>query len=193
MNLSKKAIKISVIGCVISIFLGAGSYVLYHSYSAQGIYEYNQQRDSAFIKQLFHEDWYWLVAGVSDTFDETAQYYVDYILKYRSNSLTLPPKHILTMKVGYEGDQPTGFLAYYVKKFYLGKILFVDVLPAYRSKGWGVKFVKYALRDLINHGVSQVELVTRTDNAAAQALYRKLGFQEKGQDEGFVKFTYDVP
>ena len=96
------------------------------------------------------------------------------------------------MKVGYKGSSPTGFLAYYVKKFYLGKILFVDVLPSYRSQGWGVKFVKYALRDLINKGVSQIELVTRTNNIAAQALYKKLGFQEQGQEEGFVKFIYEV-
>lgn len=190
MYLRPKITKNTIATIVVVILFMIGSFYGYRSYSSSGIYEYNQKRDAAFINQLFHDDWYWLVAGIADTFDHVAQNYVDFLLEHRTNSHTLPPKHILTMKVGYQDNQPTGFLAYYIKKFYLGNILFVDVLPTFRSQGWGMKFMQYAMQDLIKHGVSQIELVTRTDNVAAQKLYEKLGFQEKENEGGFVTFVY---
>lgn len=185
-----KLIKTTAIILAISLALSGLGYFYFSSRQQVQIYEFDNQRDAPFVKGLFKNDWYWLVAGIADTYDSVAQDYVETMLTSRTSSSQRKP---LTLKVAYEDNKPVGFLAYFVKKFYLGKILFVDVLPAYRSKGWGATLMKIAMTDLIKRGVSQIELVTRTDNFAAQKLYNNLGFTENGRDDEFVNFVYKVP
>ena len=53
--------------------------------------------------------------------------------------------------------------------------------------------MNYAMDDLAKQGVSQIELVTRTNNDAAKKLYARLGFHETEHDDEFVSFAYQVP
>ncbi len=189
-RMEHKLSKIIAAVVALSLALSGLGYFYFSSQQQLQIYEFENQRDTPFIKELFKNDWYWLVAGISDSYDSVAENYVENMLATRLSSTHKRP---LTLKVVYENNKPVGFLAYFIKKFYLGKILFVDVLPEYRSKGWGAKLMKYAMDDLIKRGVSQIELVTRTNNDAAQKLYTRLGFHETERDDEFVSFAYQVP
>ncbi len=184
-----KLIKTTAIILAISLAFSGLGYFYFSSRQHVQIYEFDYQRDTPFVKELFKNDWYWLVAGIADTYDSVADNYVNNMLISRSSSSQKKP---LTLKVAYKDNKPVGFLAYFVKKFYLGKILFVDVLPEYRSQGWGATLMKIAMADLIKQGVSQIELVTRTNNDAAQKLYKNLGFIKEGNDDEFVNFIYQV-
>ena len=54
------------------------------------------------------------------------------------------------------------------------------------------QLLEYALNDLKNQGVAQIELVTRLSNEKARGLYLGAGFHEIWRDEGFVRYEYDV-
>ena len=58
-----------------------------------------------------------------------------------------------------------------------------DVVPAMRRQGYAEEMFGYFLRYLFAHcGLHRVALVTLASNAAALALYRKLGFVEEGRE-----------
>ena len=59
----------------------------------------------------------------------------------------------------------------------------VAVHPAWRRKGVGERLIREAL--MYKEGFSWVGLEVRDSNAAARALYRKLGFQEVGIRENY--------
>jgi ribosomal protein S18 acetylase RimI-like enzyme len=48
---------------------------------------------------------------------------------------------------------------------------------AVRGQGWGTQLLDYALRYAVQHGCRRVTVLTDKDNAAAQSLYRKKGFE----------------
>jgi ribosomal protein S18 acetylase RimI-like enzyme len=163
-------------------FLLSGLTYYYHSSSASGIYDINVARDSEFIHKIFAQDLYWLTTQSShDT---------DYMLTHKASSKN--PQHTgnLTIKVAYEGTNPVGFIAYYKKNFYTGYILFIDVINAFRAQGWGKRLLDYGVKDLLTHGCTKIQLVTRTSNTAAQKLYSSYGFKETNRDEEFVNFEY---
>ena len=164
-------------------FLLSGLTYYYYT-PINGIYDLNITRDSEFIHKIFENDLYWLSTQPShDT---------DYMLKHKASSKNPHDKNNLSIKVAYDAANPVGFIAYYKKSFYLGYILFIDVLTEYRTKGWGKRLLDYAVKDLIKQGCTKIELVTRTSNKAAQKLYTTYGFQETNHDEGFVNFEYRI-
>ncbi|WP_070121688.1 ribosomal protein S18-alanine N-acetyltransferase [Bacillus marinisedimentorum] len=61
-----------------------------------------------------------------------------------------------------------------------GHITNIAVLPEYRGRKFGEKLLRYALALARGQGANTVTLEVRASNAAAQNLYRKLGFQEGG-------------
>lgn len=166
----------------VSAAIGVGGVWYYTHQPTQSVqlieFEYN--RDSDFIKKLFHDNWYWLVA--SDTYD------VDYMLFNKASSKS--PEHVgnLTIKTLYDDNDPLGFIAYYKKSFYLGFILFVSVDAEYRSRGYAKYMMQQALNDLRCHNVLRVRLVTRVENYAAQKVYTSLGFKEESRDDTFVHY-----
>lgn len=45
-----------------------------------------------------------------------------------------------------------------------------------RDLGWGTQLLDYAIRYSVQQGCRRITVLTDRDNAAAQALYRKMGF-----------------
>ena len=68
-----------------------------------------------------------------------------------------------------------------------GEILMCAVDPQYRKKGIATDLVKHILKDLQALGVSAVFLEVDTYNLAAQALYKKFGFQTVGQRKQYYR------
>ena len=54
------------------------------------------------------------------------------------------------------------------------------VHPARRRQGLGARLVRHLMAVARREGASRMSLEVRTSNHAAQALYRKFGFQQKG-------------
>lgn len=61
------------------------------------------------------------------------------------------------------------------------ELLLIAVDPDERGRGLGAMLVETACRDAARRGASEVFLEVRENNAAAQALYRRAGFQEIGR------------
>jgi ribosomal protein S18 acetylase RimI-like enzyme len=166
--------------------LGAGLALYYHHQRNETtILDFNDIRDTGFILEAFKRDWHWLVEG----FDFSPEK----MLKHRAPTEKLADRGKSIIKVAYQGKKPIGFVIYYPKSFYKGRLHLIDVEPDFRSKGWSDKLLDYAMKDLIKRGVSKVELVTRTTNYPAQKLYTRYGFKESKRDDGFVYFEYIVP
>jgi ribosomal protein S18 acetylase RimI-like enzyme len=172
-----------VVGLLGIISVGSALYYSYHQQETGTILDFNEFRDAPFILDSFNRDWHWLIEG----FDFSPER----MLRERTSSKKNGYEEII--KVGYEGKKPTGFIIYHLKSFYLGKIHFIDVDPAFRSKGWSDKLLDYAIKDFIKRGVTKVELVTRTTNYPAQKLYTRYGFKEIKREDGFVNYEYRVP
>ena len=94
----------------------------------------------------------------------------------------------LNIKVLRENDQFIGFVAYYMKNFFIGQLLFLAVKPEFRGKGYAQKLMQYAIEDLKKQGATMITLVTRTSNVAAQAVYKKAGFHVSHEEDGYVYF-----
>ncbi len=171
-----------------SVCIAAGFGVYYNLYQKVGIYDFNDRRDTPFVLDIFKHNWEWLIAGVSPTF---APDYVTHMLHNRT-SRDFQQKGAMTIKVLYQGRSPAGFVSYYKKKFYEGRILFLGVLDQYRSKGYGYQLFKYAMNDLIAQGCTKITLVTRTTNYPAMKVYTRAGFKEIKRDDGFVDFEYQI-
>lgn len=154
--------------------------------SGTTIVDFSDSRDTEFILDIFDRDWYWLVASTRE------QYSPEYMLQYRAPSTKEEDRGKMTIKIGFENNEPNGFIAYHKKNFYHGYIKFIDVVDRYRKKGWGKRLMEYALNDLKQRGATKIGLVTRTDNTAAQRLYVSLGFKEVSRDNGFVDFEYVI-
>lgn len=181
MKLNKKII----LGFVLAISLGAG--VWYYTATDRGpIYEFNYDRDSKEILNIFDKDWYWLVADSRD------QYSPDFMLKHRAPRSSRMWAGRMHLKVLREKDQFVGFTAYYKKSDDTWFFNFLAIKPEFRGKKYASKLVEYALDDMKSRGAKQINLITRPSNKAAQATYRKAGFTETFNDGEYVGFTYLV-
>lgn len=181
-------LKIALMIGLLTGFTGAVFYWYFHQVQRSSIviHDFNDERDTQFILDIFKEDWWWLVSEYSKDFSP------EYMLQYRASSKKPESKGNLTIKVAYDQHKPIGFVAYYKKEFYYGYILFLDVLASYRSKGIGYALLDYAVQDLKKRGVTKIGLVTRTSNIPARRLYKKYGFKEISDENGFVDFEYQV-
>jgi ribosomal protein S18 acetylase RimI-like enzyme len=79
-------------------------------------------------------------------------------------------------------------VAYYLKSFYEGTILFLDVNKEFRRQHYAEKLLNYAISDLFDRGVSRVRLITRPTNTSARALYERNGFKQYDTDDTFVHY-----
>jgi GNAT superfamily N-acetyltransferase len=181
-----------LLGALISVAGLSAGYAIYYrgvhaACATSGILDAEKERDLGFIVQAFKDDWYWLVA-------EGAVWSPQLMLETRAYPQDGLVRNNLTIKVGYEDCKPTGFTAYYMQSMYTGKVLFIYVVPEFRSKRWGRRLLDYAVNDLFKQGATRIELVTRTDNEASQRLYNRYGFKElRRYGPGFVEFFYDKP
>ena len=169
-----------------AIAMGATYYYYYYSHAQverEAISDYQDARDKKDILTLFESERYWLTA--------TEDYDAVFALDNRApNERDSRYYGALKIKVLREDDKFVGFIAYYRKTLTEGFILFVSVRPELRGKRYAEKLMKYAENDLRSMGVSMINLVTRTTNHRAQALYNRLGFHviNVDQEGGFVYF-----
>ncbi len=149
------------------------------------IVDFNYDRDHDYINSIFasDENWYWLVEGTREDFSPE-----EMMQTLSSSRYPGSPKNLI-IKMLYADGNPIGFLAYYMKNFYMGKIRFVFVDPAQRGAGYGGQLVNYAVNDLKSRGATKIALVTRSTNLAAQKIYKKAGFELEPSPEGFANFT----
>lgn len=184
-----KYIKIIIAG--ICILVGGGiAYYFYHvpiqqvstGTDAARIVDFDDARDTDDIVKLFEENRYWLT-----TSNETS---IAYLLKNRTPSKN-EPQYAGTMEIKVLRDNEgfKGFVTYYKQNFYTAQLLFLAVPEKFRGRGYAQKLMDYALDDLKKMGVSNVWLVTRTNNTAAQKVYKRIGLQETSRDDGFVYFA----
>lgn len=163
----------------------AGGYWYYQTYQSEGIYAYNAATDRDFIIHIFREDWYWLISDFS-----SKTYSVEHMLDFKTSSYD--DKGNLIIKTYRVKGKPVGFVTYYLKELFEGRILFLAIDKKERSKGYARKLAKYAINDLKKRGANVVRLITRTDNVGAQKLYKSLGFKEVWNDGGYMKFEKEV-
>lgn len=172
------------LGLAIGLFGILGGFIYYKT-AYVALYDFNAKRDSAFILDVFNRHWYWLIAEGSDFSPE-------YMLEHLASSKDPSDHGNEIIKVMYKGNTPVGFVIYYKKKFYQGVLHFVAVDDQFRSKGYGLQLVEYAVNDLISRGCTSITLVTRTENYAAQKIYLRAGFKETERTNRFVYYKYTV-
>lgn len=172
----KKILMIVCLGAAV-----AGGWYYFHT-PQTNIQEFVESRDMQKILDLFDKNWYWLTPQTREEFDPSVYF------KYRTHSHS--PAHFgkLLVKVLYEKESFVGFIAYYKEQFYSGRILFITIDPVFRSKGYGAQLLAYAVKDLQEQGASVIRILTRTENFAGQALYKKSGFKEDWRDNTYVEF-----
>jgi ribosomal protein S18 acetylase RimI-like enzyme len=180
-----KLIKKLLLGIGIIVAIGAGFSYYYFSIPRGPIYEFNAQRDTKAIVDLFERERYWVTA-VPDSSPE-------FILKYRMPHKSPLYAGKLQIKVLRENNVFVGFITYYmdVLEKNIGHIFIMAVESAFRGKSYGKKLLQFALNDLKSMGAKVVKLVTRTTNIPAQKLYTSAGFVETLRTEdGFVYYEY---
>jgi ribosomal protein S18 acetylase RimI-like enzyme len=171
---------------------GIGLYIYQQQHTTQGpIYDFNPTRDTQKIMDIFHQNWYWLLAS-----EESSP---SFMLKHRTPDAN--PMHFgsLHIKVLYaEGPYSakaskgrlSGFTAYFMENPQEGRILFLAVAHEFRGKGYGKLLAEYAMEQMFNMGATHIALWTRVSNLPAQKIYKELGFKEKFDDNGYVFFEY---
>lgn len=65
----------------------------------------------------------------------------------------------------------------------------MGVLAPYRGRGIGTKLLQACVRKAWLKGITRIELEARADNAAAIALYEKLGFQHEALKRNAMRFN----
>lgn len=185
--MTKKLITVAAV----LILLSFGASVFYY-YAPQPMFvsnepisDFQDERDTQDLLKLFEKDRYWLIS--SEDYDPA------WALKTRSpNKRDNRYFGKLHIKVLRENGQFLGFVAYYMKNFFLGQLLFLGVNPDFRGKGYAQQLMKYAIEDMKKMGASMITLVTRTSNTSAQSVYKKLGFSVTHEEDGFVYFELRV-
>lgn len=136
--------------------------------------DYEQTRDLPAIEEIFKHDWNRLEA--SRPFDPTLA--EQCFEAWPHGGTTIKFRKVLRHK-----DTTIGFATYYFqddpenpgKK--RGNFEVGGIAPEYRHKGIATHFLAQAIQDLKNMGAEHITLAVKKDNAIAQALYRKLGFE----------------
>ncbi len=168
----------------IALAFGFGVSIYYQPTIEQGpIYHFSPTRDTKEIMDIFHKDWYWLLAS-----DESSP---AFMLKHRTHDAN--PAHFGSMhiKVLREDDgRLAGFTTYYMETPQQGRILFVAVGRDFRGKGYGKTLALHAMQELFKMGANHVALWTRVANLPAQRIYKELGFTEKFEQNGYLFFEY---
>ncbi len=66
----------------------------------------------------------------------------------------------------------------------------IDVDPAFKNKGIGLRLLKAAEIEMVQRGISWSQLEVSEGNEAALAVYKKAGYKFKEKLEGYYKFEH---
>lgn len=177
------SILIGIIAVSASFWWG---YTYRDTYHDTQIVRYYADRDRESILQLFDENWEWLVAQSPQEY--SAAYRID------NKAPSKKPTDINTLSIDvFRSDEVTaGFVAYYMNTSYKGTVLFLAVHNAYRGRGIARRLLTHSVDQLKRRGVSYIDLVTRTDNYAAQRLYERAGFTRIKTTDRFITYRYRI-
>ena len=141
--------------------------------------------DTAWIKSFFKRNMWWLASEPMNDFS------LDYRFSHKVSSEYPEQAQPMSTFMLKHHKQPIGFISYYKENTTVGKILFVGIDESWRGHGYVVPLLNQATKDLCVQGCRFVDLVTRTQNLAAQASYKKYGFYETGRNNEFVYFRFN--
>lgn len=161
---------------------GIGTYVYYTSAPQGPIYDFNAERDTAAIMEIFNQNWYWLLAS-----PESSPAFMIKHRTYDTNPLHFGALHIKVMRLE---NKLVGFTAYFMENPQEGRILFLAVAHEFRGRGYGKVLAQRAMKELFAMGATHLALWTRVANLPAQKIYKELGFKELFDENGYVFFTY---
>lgn len=185
-----KGIKFIIFCMLAALFVSAGIFFWHKNSSASetnfDIKDFNFDRDSANVDELFHkgDNWYWMLHnGILNT------YSLDFTLRNKSSSQSEKLNN-LVMKVLRVDGKLAGFLAYYPHSKHVWQLLFLLVDQDFRRQGIAKKLLKFALGDMAHRGAIKVDLATRNNNFRSQGLYKGFGMKQTGSDEQFVFFSW---
>jgi ribosomal protein S18 acetylase RimI-like enzyme len=179
--------KLTFIGAIIVALSGYGLYQ-YQLYNSAVLYDFNAERDTPQMLEMFESDWYWLFASSPEEFS------VAHSLKYLTPS-QYDRRYFgaLKIKVMRQRERVLGFVAYYMHNATKGQLLWLDVRPETRGKGYGYMLAQHAVDQMIAAGAKTIFIWTRTSNIPGQKIYKKLGFKEVYvTEDGYVYFEYVV-
>lgn len=153
-----------------------------------GLVEFNDKRDRAFIKSIFNteDDYYWLV--------NYPYFDVDFMLdrKVPSND-KMQYEGKLNVRIFLVDGKQAGFLTYYPKTFKTAWIQFLAVTKEFRGKGYSKDILKSIFHELKNKGFTAVQLLTRINNKPAISLYKSIGFEVTEEDPyGIIYFSRNL-
>ena len=163
---------------ILTGLLVAGGLFYYFNFTSieptTGIYPFDKKRDSAFMHEIFKENWYWLVCNYTPEYDKP---YVDFFIEKKG--VVRDPETVgkNITKVYFLENKPVGFITYRKKNTYTGYILFLGVKSGYRGKKIGRTLSNYAFDQFRKMGCISVELTTFIDNVKARKLYDSMGFK----------------
>jgi ribosomal protein S18 acetylase RimI-like enzyme len=185
-----KNIKLIALGMLAALFMSAGMFFWNksssRSVSSFDIQDFDFDRDSASVDDLFHkgDNWYWMLHnGILNT------YSLDFMLRYNTSSQS-KKLHNLIFKVLKIDGKLAGFLAYYPHSKHVWQLLFLLVDQDFRRQGIAKKLLKFSLDDMAARGALKVDLATRNNNFRSQGLYKGFGMKQTGSDEQFVFFSW---
>jgi ribosomal protein S18 acetylase RimI-like enzyme len=180
---SSRTKKIILFLCI-TLALGASIAIYQPTTSETGpIYTFNASRDTKEMIDIFHQDWYWLLAS-----EESSP---AFMLKHRtwdSNPLHFGLMHIKVLRE--DNDKLAGFTTYYMETKTQGRVLFLAVGKDFRGKGYGKTLILHAMQELFNLGADHIALWTRIANLPAQKIYREIGFKEMSEENGYLFFEF---
>lgn len=154
----------------------------------ESISDYNEQRDIGGVINLFSKDWYWLSAR-----DYSEDRIRQQFREHSPNEYESQFFGKMRIKMLHEGSSLVGFVTYYMKNFYEGRVLFLSIDQNFRGKRYGQQLLEYAVNDLKSMGAKIVTLAVRSANASALKLYTRVGFVPGLPDaDGFITCTLSV-
>ena len=169
----------------IILTLGAGAALYHQRSSEQGpIYTFDSARDTKEMMDIFHQDWYWLLAS-----EESSPAFMLKHRTYDANPAHFGSMHIKVLRE-QENNRLAGFATYYMETKTKGRILFIAVGRDFRGKGYGKTLVLHAMEELYKLGADHIALWTRVSNLPAQRIYRGIGFKEIFEENGYLYFEY---
>lgn len=184
---TSRAKKITIISAIAAIILGYGVYA-YSMRNQPAIYDFDADRDSTQMLEMFDKDWHWLFASSREEFS------VVHALKYLTPSQH-DRRHFGTLKIKVlrTRDRVLGFVSYFMSNPTKGQLLWLDVREETRGKGYGYLLAQLAVDQLIAMGAQTIFLWTRVSNEIGQKIYKKLGFKVMHTTpDGYVYFEYKV-
>ena len=168
----------------IALGFGVGTSLYYQRTTEQGpIYRFNPTRDTKDMMDIFHKDWYWLLAS-----EESSPAFMLKHRTYDANPAHFGSMHIKVLRE--EDGRLAGFTTYYMETPEQGRILFVAVGRDFRGKGYGKMLALHAMQELFKLGADHIALWTRVSNLPAQRIYKEIGFTEKFEENGYLFFEY---